>query len=105
MRLCLKERMEARKSWHWLGLLYSFFALVASFGVGNAAQINAVITGVNQVFDRFGMQSGGKWDLVIGILLALVLVFIAVVYVLRWGHIISRRAQHRRRRKSRRRSK
>lgn len=42
---------------------------------------------------------------IIGILLTLVLVFIAVVYVLRWGHIISRRAQHRRRRKSRRRSK
>ncbi len=42
---------------------------------------------------------------IIGILLALVLVFIAIVYALRWGYIISRRAQHRRRRKSRRRSK
>lgn len=57
--------------WAWLGTVYSFFGVCASFGVGNAAQINAVITGVNQVFDRFGMQSGGKWDLVIGILLAL----------------------------------
>lgn len=57
--------------WAWLGTVYSFFGVFASFGVGNAAQINAVITGVNQVFDRFGMQSGGKWDLVIGILLAL----------------------------------
>ena len=57
--------------WAWLGTAYSFFGVFASFGVGNAAQINAVITGVNQVFDRFGMQSGGKWDLVIGILLAL----------------------------------
>ena len=57
--------------WAWLGTVYSFFGVFASYGVGNAAQINAVITGVNQVFDRFGMQSGGKWDLVIGILLAL----------------------------------
>ena len=57
--------------WAWLGTVYSFFGVFASFGVGNAAQINAVITGVNQVFDRFGMQSGGKWDLAIGILLAL----------------------------------
>ena len=57
--------------WAWLGTVYSFFGVFASFGVGNAAQINAVITGVNQVFDRFGMQSGGKWDLVIGTLLAL----------------------------------
>ena len=57
--------------WAWLGTVYSFFGVFASFGVGNAAQINAVITGMNQVFDRFGMQSGGKWDLAIGILLAL----------------------------------
>ena len=59
------------RRWTWLGTVYSFFGVFASFGVGNATQINAVITGVNQVFDRFGLQSGGKWNFAIGILLAL----------------------------------
>ena len=41
------------RSWRWLGALYSFFALVASFGVGNAAQVNAVIGGVSGVISAF----------------------------------------------------
>ncbi|MBQ9083599.1 MAG: sodium:alanine symporter family protein, partial [Clostridia bacterium] len=35
------------KRWAWLGGVYSFFGVVAAFGVGNATQINAVITSVN----------------------------------------------------------
>lgn len=30
--------------WHWLACLYSFFGIIAAFGVGNAAQVNAVVT-------------------------------------------------------------
>lgn len=30
--------------WGWLACLYSLFGIIASFGVGNAAQVNAVIT-------------------------------------------------------------
>ena len=65
------------KSWRWLGFLYSFFALVASFGVGNATQINAVIGGVNGVISAFG---GGQkqWIdfLVAGILAILISVML-----------------------------
>ena len=37
------------KKYHFLGGIYAFLGIFAAFGVGNATQINAVITGVNQV--------------------------------------------------------
>ena len=52
--------------WTWLGSLYSFFGIVAAFGVGNATQINAVIAGINQVTGR---ESPGG-NLLMGIILA-----------------------------------
>ncbi len=57
------------KRFRWLGLLYSFFALIASFGVGNATQINAVIGGLNSVICAFGgAPSQGRDFLFAGIL-------------------------------------
>ena len=44
---------------------YALFGLVASFGVGNAAQINAVVTGFESVTGR----SNSFWNLGLGILL------------------------------------
>lgn len=61
------------KSWRWLGILYSFFALVASFGVGNAAQINAVIGGVNGVISAFGGCQKLWIDLLIACILAVLI--------------------------------
>ena len=39
--------------WRFLAVLYSFFGIIAAFGVGNAAQVNAVVT----VLDG----AGGLW--------------------------------------------
>lgn len=36
----------------WMAKLYGLLGLFASFGVGNAAQINAVVTGVNSLLQR-----------------------------------------------------
>ena len=48
-------RNGLRRKWHWLAYVYSFFGLVAAFGVGNATQVNAVVdclegTGVSRGF-------------------------------------------------------
>jgi len=61
------------KRWHWLGAVYSFFGIVAAFGVGNATQINAVITGVNQAVTAWGGQETPAGNLIMGILLAVVI--------------------------------
>lgn len=56
--------------WAWLGGLYSFFGVVAAFGVGNATQINAVISGVNDCVLAFGGTPTRKLDLLLGTVLA-----------------------------------
>ncbi len=54
------------KGWGWLASCYSFFGVVAAFGVGNATQINAVISGIN------GVIGGGspRQNLALGLILA-----------------------------------
>ncbi|MEQ6885806.1 sodium:alanine symporter family protein [Salicola sp. Rm-C-2C1-2] len=36
----IKNGLGAR--WHWLGILFAFFAMIAAFGIGNTVQANAV---------------------------------------------------------------
>ena len=63
------------KRWAWLGGVYSFFGVVAAFGVGNAAQINAVIGGVHAAAESFGWALSPKWNILIGIFLAILIGF------------------------------
>ena len=56
--------------WHFLAVCYSFFGVLAAFGVGNATQINAVVTGLGQVICRFGGEMTFRRSLGIGLLLA-----------------------------------
>ncbi len=58
------------EAWRPLGAAYSFFGVVAAFGVGNATQINAVISGVNGVIRRYGGTPSRGGDLLMGLLLA-----------------------------------
>jgi len=42
------------KEWTWLASVYCFFGVIASFGVGNATQINTVISGLNNTLQVCG---------------------------------------------------
>ncbi len=53
-----------------LAVFYSFFGVVAAFGVGNATQINAVVTGVNETLGLFGIERSLYGDLLMGVILA-----------------------------------
>ena len=57
--------------WKWLAGCYAFFGIVAAFGVGNATQINAVITGLRQAVTAFGGTPKGWMDLGAGLVLAM----------------------------------
>ncbi len=59
--------------WKWMASIYCFFAVVASFGVGNATQINAVIGGVNSVIVSLGGVESQWGNLLMGIALAIFL--------------------------------
>ena len=60
------------RRWAWLGGLYSFFGVVAAFGVGNATQIDAVITGIDDCILAFGGTVSPGLDLLMGVVLALI---------------------------------
>lgn len=50
--------------------MYCLFGILAAFGVGNAAQVSAVVTGVGSVVRRFGGEPGLAGNLIIGLILA-----------------------------------
>lgn len=53
-----------------MAVAYCLLGVIASFGVGNATQINAVISGVNDVVTRFGGEQTKLGNLVMGLVLA-----------------------------------
>lgn len=61
------------RRWAWLGAVYSFFGVVAAFGVGNATQINAVITGINDCILAVGGTPDYLGNLIMGAILALLI--------------------------------
>lgn len=65
--------------WTWLAVVYSFFGVVAAFGMGNATQMNAVIEGVNCALEAFGGRETMTGNLGMGLVLAL------LVSLLLWG--------------------
>ncbi len=68
-------RQGMGKKWHFLAGIYCFFGVVAAFGVGNATQINAVISAVGATAASFGGVLGTRENLAIGLLLALFIGF------------------------------
>ena len=66
-------RQSLPKRWHWLAGVYSFFGVIAAFGVGNATQINAVITGLNQVLAGFGISETRSGNFFFGLGLAILI--------------------------------
>ena len=61
------------RRWRWLAFVYCFFGVVASFGVGNATQINAVLGSVNSVIRTYGGESSITINLAIGSALGLLI--------------------------------
>ena len=58
------------KSFRWLAGVYSFFGIIAAFGVGNATQINAVITGINDCIAFYGGIASHNRDLMLAFAMA-----------------------------------
>ena len=55
--------------WRYLAAAYSVFGLIASLGVGNAAQVNAMLSGINHAMRSFGKITSVRTDLGIGLIL------------------------------------
>ncbi len=53
-----------------LAKLYCIFGILAAFGVGNAAQVNAIIGGIHQLAESIGAGIDGRGDLLCGVMIA-----------------------------------
>lgn len=73
--------------WKWLAGVYSFFGVVAAFGVGNATQINAVIGGINSVLESFGGTPSMGGNLLMGVILAVLVTAILLGGARRIGEL------------------
>lgn len=60
----------------FLAYLYCYFGIVAALGVGNAAQINAVIDGVKSIAASMQCSFGSREALLLGIMIAVLIFFI-----------------------------
>ena len=63
-------RLGLGRRWQFLAPVYAFLGVFAAFGVGNATQINAVITGAEQMVACFGGSLTGHGKLILGLALA-----------------------------------
>ena len=59
--------------WHWLAFVYCFFGVIASFGVGNATQINAVLGSLNSVIESYGGNGSVVRNVGIGVSFAVLI--------------------------------
>lgn len=58
------------KGFRPLAVCYCLFGVIATFGVGNATQISAVVSSVNSCLVRFGGRQTREGNLIMGLLLA-----------------------------------
>lgn len=61
------------KNWKWLAILFTVFAILASFGIGNLSQANSITGSINNAIAAFIpslSDNGGTISLIVGILLA-----------------------------------
>ena len=66
-------RLGLPKAFWPLAGVYAFFGVTAAFGVGNATQINTVISGAADAMAQFGFSVGTGGKLLLGILLAVLI--------------------------------
>lgn len=64
------------KNWKWLGFVFAAFAALAAFGIGNATQIGSIKDSINSTITVFGGSVTKTQNLIIGIFLSLILMFI-----------------------------
>ena len=73
--------------WQWLAGIYAFFGVVAAFGVGNATQINSVISGINSAMMALGRSPTTAGNLAIGLILSVLIAAILLGGAKRIGEI------------------
>ena len=78
------------KGWKWLAVLFTVFAVLASFGIGNLSQVNSIAGSVNNAITAFApamAANSGIVALIVGIILAVITGFALLGGIKRIGKI------------------
>ena len=78
------------KGWKWLAVLFTLFAVLASFGIGNLSQINSIAGSMNNAITAFApsmAENSGIVSLIVGIALAAITGFALLGGIKRIGKI------------------
>ena len=77
------------KNWKWLAVLFSVFAAIAAFGIGNAVQVGNITSSINTVITSFnpGFDGQGTVNIVLGIVLAILVAIVLFGGVKRLGAV------------------
>ena len=78
------------EKWKWLAAIYSFFGVIAAFGVGNATQINTLISSVNDVIVLSGHTPTLAGNIGMGVILAILVVMMLLGGAKRIGTVAER---------------
>ena len=57
-------------SWNWLACMYCIFGVIAAFGIGNATQINAVISGIRSAISSLDVTPSKYLDVIVAVVAA-----------------------------------
>lgn len=78
------------KNWKWLACMFSVFAILASFGIGNLSQANSIAGTINNAITAFipSMEENvGSTSLIVGILVALLTAVALIGGIKRIGRV------------------
>jgi AGCS family alanine or glycine:cation symporter len=73
-----------------LAYVYSFFGVIAAFGVGNTTQINALIGGIDQIVNAYQLPVFDSLHLIVGAALAVVIGLVLLGGAKRIGELAER---------------
>jgi AGCS family alanine or glycine:cation symporter len=78
------------KKWHFLAYAFSLFGVLTVFGTGNATQVNTITAAVDSALFNFGIlaeESAGMFNLILGILIALLVALVLLGGIRRIGTV------------------
>lgn len=80
------------KSWKWLAVIFSIFAALAAFGIGNAVQVGNIVSSINTVIVAFNPEFTGQStvNMVLGIILAVLVAIVLFGGIKRLGAVTER---------------
>ena len=75
------------KKWIWLGGLFCVLGLLASFGIGNIAQVNTMASSIVTAVNQFFPADTQILNLIVGIILAIIIALIIIGGIKRIGKV------------------